>query len=73
MHIYWNIKDIIVQKMFGGNSTDDFHLPTKPELTSVKYQAIKDPNPLLTQLNANHVLGCLSAHRGPIRDTNAMA
>jgi hypothetical protein len=35
MCIYWDIKDKIVQKMFGGKSTDDFHHPTKPELTSV--------------------------------------
>jgi len=51
--------------MFGGKSTDDFHHPTKPELTSV--------GTLSTQLNANSVLGCVSAHRGQIRNTTAMA
>jgi hypothetical protein len=35
MCIYWNIKDKIVQKMFSGKITDDFHHPTEPELTSV--------------------------------------
>jgi len=35
MRIYWNIEDKIVQKKFGGKSTDNFHHPTKPELTSV--------------------------------------
>jgi hypothetical protein len=71
MHGQPNVKKN-VQKIFGGKSMVDFHHPTKPELTSVKVPG-KDLNPLLSQLNANSVLGYLSAHRGPIRDTTAMA